>query len=161
MAHTSEWLVFPPTIIFWLNHWIFRYFNTYGERKVHSHDRSQAFSEGMPSNFYQTRFSSRKTQRYFVKTHKDIYEKKKLFMSFGKRDRQLRTTTRTLWGFAGRKLEGPKPIWNLTWPLPEKTKKIKKPSINTSATWISILSWMGGRGAGKHSHSGWRKHWGT
>lgn len=51
----------------------------------------------------------------------DVYEKttkRELFMSFGRRDRKLRTTTRILGGFAERKLEGPKPIWNLTWSLP-------------------------------------------
>lgn len=61
--------------------------------------------------------------RYFEKILKDIYEKKVLFISFGRRDRQLRTTTRILWGFASRKSDGPKPVWNLTWPLSEKNKK--------------------------------------
>lgn len=37
---------------------------------------TEASSEGIPSNFQQSRFSSRNTQRYFEIIHKDIYDKK-------------------------------------------------------------------------------------
>lgn len=44
----------------------------------------------------------------------ELRERKKgEFMTFGRRGRQLRRTTRTSWGYAGKKLEGPKRNKNL------------------------------------------------
>lgn len=40
-----------------------------------------------------------------------------------RRARQLRGATRMLCGYERRKLEGPKPIYNLIWLLLEKTKR--------------------------------------
>lgn len=44
--------------------------------------------------------------------------KQREFMTFGKSSRQFRRTTRTLWGYTRRKLEGLKPNCNLIWLLP-------------------------------------------